>query len=307
MALDVIKSYTVDPEKQTATTATEKVEKQAPVEAEQPKTEEAAASADTKDTGTDQAVESEEDKPKPKKADGGFQRRINKLTREKSEAEAEAGRLRQELQARTSPSQDKGDPEPVRPDAGEFSDWDKLDRAKEKYVADLAAWRVRQELKQSQAKLTAKQQADETEARQKAARQTFEKKALEVADRYDGLDEAIDAAFSGDIPSSNSMAEYIMEVSDRGPELIFALHANPDEAERISKLSPLAAARELAKMEAKLPALESKKASGAPPPPKQVKGSAESPVKNPEQMSMAEYKAWADARDKKAGTFRRVV
>ena len=308
MAETVMTSYTVDPQAQTATTATEKVEKPTPAQAETKKPEDAAASAETQQVGDESAVES---KPEPKKADGGFQRKINKLTREKSEAQeavAQANRVIQELQAKVQgPAHSGEDKPPERPDPSKFSDWDALEKAKETYTADLAAYKVRQELRQAQTKAEATKQQEATTERVKTARATFEKRALEVVDRYEGLDEAIENAFSGDLPTSNAMAEYIMEVSDRGPELVFALNANPEEAERISKLSPLAAAREMAKLEALLPQAEAKKPSGAPKPPKEVKGTAESPVKRPEDMSNAEYKAWANERDKKAGTLRRMV
>jgi hypothetical protein len=305
MSIEVIKSYTVDPEKQTATTATEKVEPKTPVEAD-PKPETAATSAETDTTAPDQAVEGEE--PKPKKADGGFQRRINKLTARVSEAEARAAKAEQELQAR-APAKSADDPEPVRPDPSKFDDWDKLDRAKEEYITEKAAWKARQEVKQSEAKRTDQDRAKDNQARIKAANETFEKRLAEVEDRYEGIHEAVEAVFAkdSDVPVSGPMAEYIMEVSDRGPELVFALHAKPEEAERISKLSPLAAARELAKLEATLPKPEPKKTSGAPPPPKQVKGSAESPTKKLEDMSMAEYMAHRREQEKKSGKYQRVV
>lgn len=306
MSSDVIKSYTVDPQAQTATTTTEKVEPKTPVEAEE-KPEKPATSAETEVAATDQAVEGETEAPK-KKADGGFQRRINKLTARVSEAEARATKAEQELQAR-APAKSADDPEPVRPDPTKFSDWDALDKAKEEYITDKAAWKARQEVKQSEAKRRDQDSAKETQARIKVANETFDKRLAEVADRYEGIHEAVEEVFAkdSDVPVSGAMAEYIMEVSDRGPELVFALHAKPEEADRISKLSPLAAARELAKLEATLPKPEPKKTSGAPPPPKQVKGSAESPTKKPEDMSMAEYMAWARERDKKAGKSTRAV
>lgn len=304
---DVIKSYTVDPQAQTATTATEKVEKESPAKAEDTKTEEAAASAETP-PGDDAAVEGDKtDQPK-KKADGGFQRKINKLTARVNEREETIAKLQQELQAK-APAKSADDPEPVRPDPSKFSDWDALDKAKEEYITDKAAWKARQEVKQSEVKRRDQESAKEHQARVKTANETFEKRLAEVEDRYEGIHEAVDAVFAkdSDVPVSASMAEYIMEVSDRGPELVYALHAKPEEADRISKLSPLAAARELAKLEASLPKPEPKKTSGAPPPPKQVKGSAESPTKKLEDMSMAEYMAHRREQEKKAGKFTRAV
>lgn len=278
-----------------------------PVQAEEPKPEEAAASAET--TPGDESTVEGEPKPKPK-ADGGFQRKINKLTARVSERDAalaESNRRIQELEAKLSPATQAAEAKPEPPDPSKFTDWETLDRAKAEYISDLAAWKSRQELKKAQTQAQQAQQQEKDQERTRTARANFEKRALEVAERYEGLDEAIENVWSGEVPTSAAMAEFIMEVSDRGPELVFALNADPEAALRISRLSPLAAAREMAKLEASLPQEKSKKESAAPPPPKLPKGGSESPTKRLEDMSPAEYRAYRNEMDKKAGTFRRMV
>jgi len=282
-------------------------EAKTPAQAENEKPEEAAASAEI--TSGDESTVEGEPKPKPK-ADGGFQRKINKLTARVSEREAalaERDRRIQELEARLQPATQAAEAKPEPPDPSKFTDWETLDRAKAEYISDLAAWKSRQELKKAQTETQLKQQQEKDQERTRKARADFEKKAMEVADRYEGLDEAIENVWSGEIPTSPAMAEFIMEVSDRGPELVFALNADPENALRISRLSPLAAAREMAKLEASLPEDKGKKSSSAPTPPKLPKGGSESPTKRLEDMSPAEYRAFRNEQDKKAGTFRRMI
>ena len=253
-----------------------------------------------------EASEGEGERPEPKKKSGGFQTRIDKLTREREEARERAAHLEKQLQAKGEPAEAL-EPEPKRPKESDFSDWGKFEEAREDYLVAKAKWAARQEMSAAQRKASETRQADEVRSRQTEARKRFEKAADAVADNYDGLHDAIERAFAGEVPASPAMAEYVMEVSDRGPELIFALDADPDLAERISKMSPLHAARELAKLEAKLPKPDARKVSAAPAPTKVVKGSAESPIKRLEDMSNAEYMAWARERDKKAGKLKQNI
>lgn len=74
------------------------------------------------------------------------------------------------------------------------------------------------------------------------------------------------------IPQNPAMAQAIME-SDIGPEIVYHLGQNAQEAIRIASLSPVAAAREIGKIEAKLitaPIKEPNTISQAPEPIKAV-------------------------------------
>lgn len=250
---------------------------------------------------------SEADKPK-KKGGGGFQNRIDRLTRRAAEAEREAAELRQQIQGKPPVSAEAQDPEPQRPKESDFSDWAKFEEAKEDYITSKAAWKARQEVRSSVAKAQEQFQHESVANQRREAVKRFEKLADSLAETHEGIADATERFFTDkSMPVSQAMAEYIMEVSDRGPEIVLALDSDLDEAERISKLSPIAAARELARLEAKLPKPEARKVSGAPAPTKTVKGTAESPVKSPETMSNAEYMAWRRTQEKKAGTLKQNV
>jgi hypothetical protein len=83
------------------------------------------------------------------------------------------------------------------------------------------------------------------------------------------------------LPMTQGMVEAIAE-SDDGPALAYHLGKNPEIAEKLATLPPVAAAREIGKIEARL-AYEREKAkqkpvvSNAPPPPPQIAAGDASP------------------------------
>jgi hypothetical protein len=90
------------------------------------------------------------------------------------------------------------------------------------------------------------------------------------------------------------MMDVILD-SDRSADLAYYLGANPEEADRISRLSPGRQAAELGKIEAsKLPDLtpKPKPQTKAPPPIEPIKPAAPTAEKSPAEMTPAEYRAW---------------
>lgn len=272
-----------------------------------------ATPTDEPEPGTIEAAEPTPDAAdSPKRKGGGFQTRIDKLTREREDARSYAAGLERQLRENRGPAPEEPvaptSKAPQRPQEKDFSDWKAFDEAKEKYVSEHARWTVRQEIGQEAQRLQRESTArQEAETRQQAVTR-FEKSATEISANFDGLEGAVDRFFNDpEMTISRTMAEYIMEVSERGPELVFALDADADLADRIAKMPPLRAARELAQLEAKLPQSTPRKVSNAPPPPKAVKGTAESPTKRLEDMSPGEYMAARRAAEKKAGTLKQNV
>jgi signal recognition particle GTPase len=82
-----------------------------------------------------------------------------------------------------------------------------------------------------------------------------------------------------DVPITKEMAAMILE-SEIGPDVAYYLGKNLDEATRISRLNPLAQAREIGKIEAALSSSNPpvKKASSAPEPIKPVGSRSTAPV-----------------------------
>jgi hypothetical protein len=96
------------------------------------------------------------------------------------------------------------------------------------------------------------------------------------------------------VPITPAMAEIIRD-SDVGPDLAYHLGKNPTEAARIAALPSTRQAVELGKLEARVTA--PKPLPKQPPAPvNPVSGIAAGGTKDPGEMSMAEFKAWREAK-----------
>jgi hypothetical protein len=122
----------------------------------------------------------------------------------------------------------------------------------EDYVEALADQRAEQKL------------AERDQRRQQAEiLETYHDKEEEIRAKYDDFEQV---AYNPNLPITTVMAQSI-QASDNGPEVAYHLGANPREAERISRLSPIMQAKEIGKIEAQLTANPPiKKTSNAPAP-----------------------------------------
>jgi hypothetical protein len=111
-------------------------------------------------------------------------------------------------------------------------------------------------------------------AEQKIAEREQRKQQTEILDAYHDKEEEVRAkyndfeqvAYNPNLPITTVMAQSI-QASDNGPEVAYHLGANPKEAERISRLSPILQAKEIGRIEAQLAANPPvKKTSNAPSP-----------------------------------------
>ena len=122
----------------------------------------------------------------------------------------------------------------------------------EDYVEALADQRAEQKIAEREQR---KQQAEMLE--------TYHDKEEEVRAKYDDFEQV---AYNPNLTITTVMAQSI-QASDNGPEVAYHLGANPREAERISRLSPIMQAKEIGKIEAQLAANPPvKKTSNAPTP-----------------------------------------
>jgi hypothetical protein len=96
--------------------------------------------------------------------------------------------------------------------------------------------------------------AEELIARREAAKQqsqvleSYHEREEEARSKYDDFEQV---AYNPKLAITNVMAETIRS-SDVGPDLAYWLGTNPEEADRISEMSPLGQAKEIGKIEAKL-------------------------------------------------------
>jgi hypothetical protein len=246
----------------------------------------APAESSTAEETTEESAE-----PAKKPSDGGFQRRISELTRNYRETERERDYLRQELERlRTQPVQ-KSEPEPA---GKSLADFDYDERKYQSYLFSQAEQRA--------------VQAAEKRLKEESERASTQRRQSEFARREEkfakGVEDYHEVTRSEALPITPAMSEVIAE-SDEGPALAYYLGKNLPIAESIARLSPLAAARELGRIEAKLlaerAAAKKPQVSKAPPPPPKIEGAGDGSTKvspdspDSDKLSTSE---WMKAREK---------
>lgn len=237
------------------------VDTPAPPEAET-KTGEVEQAASTPATGDTPAEQ-------PKKKSGGFQKRIDRLTRQVYEQQAQI----QLLSAGKSPPTDK------EPQRGDFEDLESFNKALATHIAKQT---VRETL---EAEKKTQQEATKRQDQAKRA-ETWESHVERVSDKYEDGEDVV-ANFLH-VELSHIALDAIIE-SELCGELAYFLGKNEAEAERISKLNPARQASEIGKLEAKLASQPTKKASSAPPPINPVAGKSGSDAGLSDDLSTAEW------------------
>lgn len=206
---------------------------------------------------------------RPKKS-GGFQKRIDRLTRQVYEQQAQI----QLLSVGKTPPDDK---EPRRDD---FEDLESFNRALAKHIATQTVKETIESEKKTQREATARQD-------QAKRAETWENHVEGVSDKYDDGADVVEHFMQG-VELSNIALEAIIE-SDLGGELAYFLGKNEKEAERISKLNPARQASEIGKLEAKLASQPTKKASSAPAPINPVSGKGGGDAGLSDELSTSEW------------------
>lgn len=191
----------------------------------------------------------------------GVQKRIDRLTRQKYEARAEADFLRKQLEAQQRPTTDN-----------------EIDRSRyaseEDYIEAVVEARLSQKEVEQQ-------------------KQSFAKRIdgiLKDAEKLGGFD--IDEF--REVPISHAMAMAIVD-SDVAAQLTKFFHDDPDEAERISRLSPARQAAAIGRIEAQLgaePAPKVAAKTAAPAPIRPVAGNGTSSNGYRADMSPEAYAKW---------------
>lgn len=198
------------------------------------------------------------------KMSGGVQKRINKLTWEKHEAERKAASEIQDLKAKLAAAQVAPQSTDQAPTLQQF-DYDE-----EKYQAALIDHRVSQRLKEIKPEPAPVQQAVDPmvtsflQKRQKYAESNTEYTQLST-----------DPSMANAIAQGSAMESYII-AAEHGPKLHHHLLNNAAELIRIQALPEWAQGAELTKIESKLNQVKSKAKSKAPEPVKPVSNGKQS-------------------------------
>lgn len=240
---------------------------------------------DAEDAGADP------DEPKKPK---GVQKRIDELTRQAREAERDREYWREmamrpgQQPAAQQPQQQAPQPVQLTPDlaqyvgqppnpdtfpAGEFD------------PAYMMA-RIKYDSRQEQASQVAAQRQQQSQRVQIESYQSYQGRLDDARTRYADFD-----AVAGDpsVPIRTDVALVIAQ-SEHGPDIAYYLGKNRAEAARIAGLTPVMAAREIGRIEARF---DAKPAPSAAPSPASttLRGNGSTATRNVENMSMSEYRA----------------
>lgn len=232
---------------------------------------------ETPESATGEQQEPQEGEHKPK---GGFQKRIDRLTKQTTQLEQEKEYWRNEA-LRTKPAIETKTPPQVegKPSENDF-------QTHAEFLEALTDWKVDQKLKVSKSEETVKAVKEQ----QTKALQEFETKQKDFIAKTPDWDEVM--AEAADINANDAV---IAEIIQSGPELKYFLCKNPDEVERLNKLGPLALAREVGRIESRFTTSPEKppvKTTSAPAPPNPTGKSTATSSKDPGDMTPTEYKAW---------------
>lgn len=214
-------------------------------------TEEKEAKEEVEDESGDleadeaEGKQDDSDKEKPRKK-GGFHRRIDKLNARVAERERELEYWKSvATKGAVEPKKEQVDSKPLASVEGKPNP-EKFDTHAE-YVEALTEWKVEQKQKEREDKL----EKSKLEAEQANVFKAHADRVKSFSEKTKDFDEVL--AEVEDVPLSPTIQELIVS-SENGPALMYELAKNRAEFERICKLSPLAAARELGKIESKLDA-----------------------------------------------------
>lgn len=247
-------------------------------------TEAALDTPEGEESATSEEPEGAEDKPK--KSKGGFQRRIDELTKARYEAEQRAQALEAQLQ-QAQTDQFKSQYEQSKPTLEQYGyDQDAWAQAYEQWAQ---AGIERQQVAQQEA-----QQKQQEYQQQLQKQMQLQQRVAEAQTKYPDF---MAKVFDPQLPSLQSLNRAAYEAvldSDSMADVAYYLADNPAEVYKFSSMSPIQAVKEIARIEAKL-SKPAKKLTQAPPPPSQVTGKAES-VKDPTNMSIEEWMSWRNSQ-----------
>lgn len=281
--------------------------------AEASETVEESATSEEGQEKPEEASEEKEEEGQPKRK-GGFQRRIDKLTAQSRAKDEEIEYWRRKALDREEQPRSEAAPAPESKPKPKVEDFELDDGSGTynyaEYAEALAKWTADEAIKQY---------AAQQEAQAKA--QEYFDKEVAFAAEVDDYEEVTQVA-KGTLqqtrgPGVRALAGALLD-SERGPELLYYLGQNPDEAKRIAQLLPTRAVMALGQLEAQLAEQEEENqgkteatpplVTRAPKPPVPVKkpsGGKVAHASDPETHHQLSDDEWAKKRAEEMRNFRK--
>lgn len=170
------------------------------------------------------------------------------------------------------------------PKENDFTDWFEYQNAKAAYETEKRI--VARDLRKQAS------QAKETEARRSTEMLSeYQERQREAKASIPDFDKVVKAA---QLPVSPVVGQLLLE-SEKSAVIEYHLAKNPETLHRLNSLSPLSAAKEMARLEDRLSLPNPKTATSAAPPLRSPKGGA-APVMDLSKMSMDEYVAYRNRK-----------
>lgn len=245
----------------------------APAEAGKDPAQTPAASAPAEPQGGEKP---DTDDATAKRSTRRFERRIDRLTRQRAEAQAKAELLEKELQQYRQPKSDDSGPR-----LEQFNDIEKYAEAKAKHEAD-------RRFKEHEAK----QRTETQKAAQEKLVRGWEEKSERGAAEFEDYEEVV-----GELQPTTPWAVALMRAHN-GEKIAYHLGKNLKEAERIAALDPIDQFLEIGLLSAKLAAEppKPKTPSKAPAPIAPLTGTT--PAANAEPQDSDDIDTWFKKRQK---------
>ncbi len=177
-------------------------------------------------------------------------------------------------------------------------------RTTEEYIEAVADWKADQKFEQKFAEHDKSQREARGREAQKVAQAAYQKLEESARTKYDDFE---DVVYADDLPITDHMLLAIQN-SDVGPDVAYYLGTHREEAARIARLHPLLQAKELGKIEAKLPADDTQTATTKPAPnPIRPAGRGSSPARiidttDPRSTKSMSTSEWIAAERKRQET-----
>jgi hypothetical protein len=274
--------------------------------------DDASESNEPVEASSDEGDTESADEPKRKRRRRGrsYRDRASQLAREKAAEQARADRLENEIRtlraqqaqrpvAETDQgtSDDEAQPEVQASESAPAPKDGKPDQDKfetyEEYAEALMDWKVDQ-------RMVAQESEHRVRIEQDQAQKAHESSVATLHERIDTFREAnpdFDAVIEKgkDLPMTRPMQDSVLN-SDLGPALMYHLSKNPEECDRISQLHPMAAIKEMGKLEARLedvstgPSSSTHSVTKAPKPIKPVGGGATASTTRLDDLPYQEFK-----------------
>lgn len=211
---------------------------------EEAKTEEPINEAEETEEEADARLASEKTAEAKGNKKGGFQRKVDKLTKQKAEAQREVEFWRAKaLEAQKPAGETKAAEQKPNVDLSKKPVADNFEKHEE-FIEALTDWKLDQKLAAEKANARETELKGEKQKMLKTHGDRVNEFKKATPDFAEKMEDIADKRISGAIQSS------ILE-SEFGPNIMYEFAKNPAELERLHSLSPEAQARAIGRMEAK--------------------------------------------------------